>query len=68
MASVTPEERPSIVMTVVTLGVVLLVGLLAFRWITGLFFALIQMVLVLVALYAVARVGWYLLRKGGASS
>jgi len=68
MASVTPEERPSIVMTVVTLGVVLLVGLLAFRWITGLFFALIQMVLVLVALYAIARVGWYLLRKGGASS
>ncbi len=64
----TPEERPSIVMTVVTLGVVLLVGLLAFRWITGLFFALIQMVLVLVALYAIARVGWYLLRKGGASS
>ncbi len=68
MASVTPEQRPSIVMTVVTLGVVALVGLLALRWITGLFFALIQMVLVLVALYAIARVGWYLVRKGGASS
>ena len=65
MASVTPEPRPSIAMTVVTLGVVVLIGLLALRWVTSLVFGLIQMMLVLVALYLIARVGWYLLRKGG---
>lgn len=55
-------------LTVVVFGVLALVGLLAFRWLTGLVFALIQMALVLVALYLIARVGWYLLRKGGAPS
>lgn len=56
------------VMTLVTLAVVVLVGLLALRWITGLILGLIQLVLVLAALYLIARVGWYLLRKGGTGS
>ncbi len=68
MASVTPEQRPSIVLTVVTLGVIILAGLLALKWVTSLVFTLIQMAVVLVALYLVARVGWYLVRKGGAPS
>lgn len=67
MASVTPVRRPSIVLTVVTLGVLGLVGLLAIRWITGLVFAIIQLGLILVALYLIARVGLYLVRKGGSS-
>ncbi|MEL6984753.1 MAG: hypothetical protein AAFO29_20160 [Actinomycetota bacterium] len=67
MASVTPQQRPSIVLTVVAFGVLALVGLLAVRWVAGLVFALIQMALVLVALYLIARVGLYLLRKGGTS-
>ncbi len=66
MASVTPERRPSIALTVVTVGVVGLVGLLALQWVTGLIFGLIRLMLVLGALYVIARVGWYLVRKGGA--
>lgn len=61
----TEERRPSAAMTLVTLAVVVLVALLVLRWITGLIFGLIQLGLVLVALYLIARVGWYLLRKGG---
>ncbi|MEM9566435.1 MAG: hypothetical protein AAGA93_27700 [Actinomycetota bacterium] len=68
MATTTSERRPSVVMTLVTLAVVVLVGLLALRWITGLILGLIQLVLVLAALYLIARVGWYLLRKGGTGS
>ncbi len=68
MASVTPERRPSIALTVVTVAVVGLVGLLALQWVTGLIFGLIRLVLVLGALYLIARVGWYLVRKGGAPS
>ena len=67
MASVTPERRPSIALTVVTLGVVGLAALLAIQWVTELVFALIQTLLVLGALYLIARVGWYLLRKGDTS-
>lgn len=52
-------------MTVITLVVVVLVGMLVFKWIAGLIAALIQLALVLVALYLIARVGLYLLRKGG---
>lgn len=63
----TPERRPSIVLTVVTLGVVGLAGLLALRWVAGLVFGLLQMALVLGAIYVIARLGWYLVRKGGSS-
>ena len=63
----TPERRPSIALTVVTLGVFALAGLWALRWVTSLVVGLIQMALVLVAIYLIARVGWYLLRKGGAN-
>ena len=64
MATTTDARRPSVALTLVTLVVVVLAGLLALRWITGLIFGLIQLLLVLGALYLIARVGWYLLRKG----
>ena len=64
MASTTGAQRPSILVTVIALVVAIIVGLLVLQWVTGLILALIRMAVVLVAIYLIARVGWYLLRKG----
>lgn len=47
------------------LVVLVVVGLIALRWITSLIMTVIQIGLILVALYFIARIGLYLLRKGG---
>ena len=64
MASVTGVQRPSILVTVLALVAVVVIGLLTINFITGLIMALFRLALVLVALYLIARIGWYLLRKG----
>ena len=64
MASTTGAQRPSILVTVITLVVVIVVGLLVLQWVTGLIVALIRLAVVLAGIYLIARVGWYLLRKG----
>ena len=65
MASVTGPQRPSIVLTVITLVVMVVVALLVFQWVAGIIAALIQLVIVLAAIYLLGRIGLYLLRKGG---
>ncbi len=64
MASTTGAQRPSILVTVITLVVVIMVGLLVLQWVTGLIVALVRLAVVLAGIYLIARVGWYLLRKG----
>ena len=64
MASVAQDKRPSIVLTLLTLAVVLVVGIVALQWVTGLIFGFIRLVVILVGFYLVARLGLYLLRKG----
>ena len=44
--------------------VVLVVGFLAWQLVTGLLFSLIRLVMIIAAFYIIARIGWYLLRKG----
>lgn len=58
------EKRPSIVGLVGGIVLVLIVGYLAFQLITGIFFWIIQMLLILAAIYVIFRIGLYLLRKG----
>lgn len=64
MASVAQDKRPSIVLTVLMLAVVVIVGFLAFQWLTGLLLGLIRLVMILIGFYLLARIGLYLIRKG----
>jgi hypothetical protein len=64
MASVAQDKRPSIPLTLLTLAVVIIVGIVAFQWLTGLVLAFIRLIMILVAFYLIARLGIYLLRKG----
>lgn len=65
MATVAQDQkRPSIVLTLLGLLVVVVVGFIAFQWVTGLILGLIRLVMILVAFYLMFRIGMYLLRKG----
>ncbi|MEM7276172.1 MAG: hypothetical protein AAF547_24070 [Actinomycetota bacterium] len=68
MASVTDASRPPIGLTVVALIALVLVAILIGQWLVGLVLGLIRLVLILFALYLMARVGLWLLRKGGSGN
>lgn len=64
MASVTGERRPSILLTLLGMFVLVVVAIVALNWVLNVVSAIIQLVLVLIALYLLARIGMFLLRKG----
>ncbi len=64
MASVAQDKRPSIVLTLLTLAIAFVVGIVVLQWVTGLIFGLIRLAVILVGFYLIARLGIYLLRKG----
>ena len=66
MAQVTGVSRPSIGVTILALVGLLVVGFLLANVVVGFVLGVIRLLLVLVALYLMARVGLFLLRKGGA--
>lgn len=65
MASVTRAPKPPLGLTLLMLAVVLIVGILAAQWVVGIVLGLIRLALILIGFYLIARVGLYLLRKGG---
>ena len=64
MASATEVSRPSIGLTLIVLAVVLVVGFIATQWVVGIVLGLIRLAMILIAFYLIAKVAWYLLRKG----
>ncbi len=52
-------------LTLILLLVVIVVGLIATQWLTSLVLGLVRLVLLLIGFWLIARVGFYLLRKGG---
>lgn len=64
MATATQEKRPSIGLTVLMAALLLVVGLFAFQWAISLFWSVVRTIMILIALYLVARIAWYLIRNG----
>ncbi len=52
-------------LTLILLLAVIVVGLIATQWLTSLVLGLVRLVLLLIGFWLIARVGFYLLRKGG---
>ena len=65
MASVTRARKFPVGLTIVIVIALGIVGLLAVQWVTSLVWTLVRFVLILVAFYAIFRIGMYLLRNGG---
>lgn len=63
-ATHTVPPRPPVVLTLVVLVATVVVGLVALKWITSLVMLVVQLALIGVGFYLIARIGWYLLRKG----
>ena len=58
------EARPSLLATVGGGLLLIVAAIIATKWVLGVVAAIIQLILLLVAFYLIARVGIFLLRKG----
>ncbi len=65
MASVAQDQnRPSILLTLLGFLVLIVVGFIAFQWVTGIILFIIRLIMILAAFYVMFRIAMYLLRKG----
>lgn len=65
MASVARVRKFPLGLTIIVVLALGIAGLLAVQWVTSLVWALVRLALILVAFYAIFRIGLYLLRNGG---
>lgn len=64
MATATGQRRRSPWLTLILLGVLIIVGLATFQWITSLILNVVRLILIVIAFVVMGRIGLFLLRKG----